>query len=67
MNKPIHEILQEIDTPAGKARLKEYLLSCPFPHFEAHLTMVGLLIMTLEDGTQKIGSFKGREFVEIKN
>ena len=61
--KPLSELVATIGTPEGDARLKAYLESEPFPHFEPHPTRKGVLIRTDEDGTGHVGRFIDREFV----
>ena len=61
--KPLSELIATIGTPEGDARLRAYLESEPFPHFEAHPTRKGMLIRTEADGTRSVGRFVDREFV----
>lgn len=61
----LSEATRTIDTPVGRARLKAYLDSQPFPHFEAHLTVKGALIRIDEDGTRTAGRFVDRKFVPL--
>jgi hypothetical protein len=53
-----------IDKPKGRVRLKQYLDSLPFPHFEQHPEHPDLLIRTEENGKRTVGRFVNREFVE---
>ena len=61
--KPLSELVASIGTPEGDARLKAYLESEPFPHFEAHPTRKGVLIRNEADGTRSVGRFVDRVFV----
>lgn len=61
--KPLSELVASIGTPEGDARLKAYLDSEPFPHFEPHPTRKGVLIRTEADGTRSVGRFVDRAFV----
>jgi hypothetical protein len=61
--KPLAELVEAVDTPAGREKLRLYLESEPFPHFEAHPTQAGLLIRTEENGERAMGRFVNREFV----
>lgn len=54
------------DTPKGRALLKQFLASEPFPHFEQHPTVPGALIRIDQDGTRTAGSFINRDFVPMK-
>lgn len=64
-DRPLSECLAEVETPIGRARLKVYLESLPFPHFEAHPTIKGALIRIEVDGTRVAGRFVDRGFVPI--
>lgn len=61
--KPLSELVATVGTAEGDARLKAYLESEPFPHFEPHPTRKGILIRTDADGTGSIGRFVDRVFV----
>jgi ParD-like antitoxin of type II bacterial toxin-antitoxin system len=63
--KSLSEIIETVDKPEGHARLKAYLETRPFPHFEPHPTRKGLLIRIEEDGRRSIGRFKNRKFIEV--
>lgn len=60
---PLSELVQQIDTPAGRDALRSYLESEPFPHFEPHPERDGLLIRTEENGVRAVGRFVNRTFV----
>jgi len=64
-NKPLSECLEEVETQVGRARLKAYLESLPFPHFEAHPTIQRAYIRIEANGTRIAGRFLGREFVAL--
>ena len=61
----LKEAISMIDTPKGRAKLKAYLDSEPFPHFEAHPTVKGALVRIDEDGTRTAGKFVDRKFVAL--
>ena len=63
-SKPLGELLAIVGTPEGEKRLKAYLDSQPFPHFEAHPARKGVLIRIDADGTRTAGRFIDRRFVE---
>lgn len=54
--------IDEVDTPAGKQRVADFLNSQPFPHYEADPASPGVLIRTDEDGTRTRGRFVNRRF-----
>ncbi|QDU76245.1 hypothetical protein Pan97_32910 [Bremerella volcania] len=55
-------ILQTVDSPEGRERLKKHLDQIPFPHFEA-ADQPGYLIRIDEDGTKTTGQFVDGTFV----
>lgn len=61
------ELVDSIDKPEGRARLKAYLESQPFPHFEPHPARKGLLVRIEANGKRTTGRFVNRQFVESKN
>jgi hypothetical protein len=63
----LYEAISTIDTPAGRKRLEEVLAREPFPHFRQHSTKCELLIRIDEDGTETVGRFAGRQFVESQD
>lgn len=64
--RPLSEAIAEVDTPAGKQRVRDYLNAQPFPHFEAAPGQPGLLCKIDEDGTRTVGRFVNREFVAVE-
>jgi ParD-like antitoxin of type II bacterial toxin-antitoxin system len=61
--KPLSELVSGVGTEEGRARLKAYLDSRPFPHFEPHPKRKGVLVRIEQDGTRSVGRFVNREFV----
>ena len=57
--------IDEVEKPAGRLRLKAYLDSLPFPHFEQHPERPDLLIRIEESGQRIVGRFVNRRFVEV--
>jgi hypothetical protein len=64
--RPLSECIAEVDTPAGRQRLSEYLATEPFPHYEAAQDSPGLLVRIDFDGTRTTGRFVNRQFVAVK-
>jgi len=60
---PLAASVSEVDSPAGRKRLRNYLESIPYPHYEPHPKRPGILVRTEEDGTETVGRFVNREFV----
>lgn len=63
--KSLSALVESVEGPQGQARLKAYLESEPFPHFEAHPSRKGLLIRIEADGRKTVGRFKNRQFVAV--
>jgi hypothetical protein len=57
--------LASVDTPEGRERLKAYLDSEPYPHFEAHHSQAGLLVRIEENGARTVGRFVNRAFISV--
>lgn len=64
--RPLSECLDSVDTAKGRQRLKSYLETRPFPHYEAHPSQAGLLIRIDEDGRRTIGRFVNRRFQAVR-
>lgn len=62
---PLSELFASIDTEVGRQRLKDYLATTPFPHFEA-AESPGLLVRIDADGTRTVGRFVGRQFEPVE-
>ncbi len=60
----LNESVAQIGTSAGQRRLDEVLQRKPFPHYEAMQDRPGYLTRIEADGTQRVGRFVGRRFVE---
>jgi len=63
---PLSEIVATIDAPAGRARLKAYLDSRPFPRFSAHPELARTFIREDADGTSVVGRFNRGAFEAIE-
>ena len=63
---PLSECLREVGTKVGRERLRQYLNSQPYPHFEPHPQRSGLLIRIDDDGTRTTGRFVNRVFVPVR-
>ena len=61
--KPLSELLANVGTAEGRERLKAYLASRPYPHFEPHPNREGLFICIEQDGTRSTGRFVNRKFI----
>ena len=59
---PLSEIVETVNGPAGRARLKAYLDSRPFPRFSAHPEHARIFIREDADGTTTVGRFRRGTF-----
>ena len=62
---PLSEIVATVNEPAGRARLKAYLESRPFPRFSAHPKYARVFIREDADGTSIVGRFNRGVFEPI--
>jgi len=63
--RPLSQCLEEVDTPQGRRRVADQLREGPFPRFEPHPTVPGLLIRIEADGRRKVGRFVRRKFKTV--
>jgi hypothetical protein len=63
--KPLSECIESVDSDEGRRRVKDYLESTPYPHFEAAPGRPGLLVRIEADGSRTIGRFVNREFQQV--
>ena len=61
-NRPLSESLESVDSLAGRQRVKDYMETRPFPHYEPAPGRHGFLVRTDEDGRRAIGRFVNRHF-----
>jgi hypothetical protein len=64
---PLADLVDSVETPAGRERLKSYLDSEPYPHFEAHPSRAGVLVRIEENGERTVGRFVNRAFIPVAN
>jgi hypothetical protein len=60
--RPLSECLESADTPEGKERVKKYLETQPYPHYEPSKEARGLLVRIDADGKRTLGRFVNRKF-----
>jgi hypothetical protein len=64
--RPLSECLASADSDAGRQRVRDYLNTQPFPHYEPAPDSPGLLVRIDADGIRTLGRFVGREFQPAK-
>ena len=64
--RSLAESIQSVDTAVGRDRVRTYLESRPYPHFEPCQDEAGMLLRIDEDGTRTRGRFVNREFVAAR-
>lgn len=65
--RPLSECLESVDSPEGRHRVRDYLESRPFPHYESAPDGPGLLVRIEADGTRTVGRFVNRQFLAVKS
>lgn len=63
--RPLSECLELVDTSEGKDRVKKYLETQPYPHYEPAKDAPGLLVRIDADGTRTTGRFVNRKFQRV--
>lgn len=64
--RPLSECLGSVDSPAGRRRVEDLLRNGPFPHFQQHPDLPGLLVCVDADGKRTVGRFVKRQFVPTR-
>jgi hypothetical protein len=64
--RSLAEMIESVDTDAGRDRVRTYLESRPFPHFEACPDDAAMLIRIDEHGVRTRGRFVNRTFIELR-
>ena len=63
---PLSACLTDVDTPAGRDRVKAFLDTRPYPHFEPAPDRPGFVVKIDEDGTRTVGRFLNRKFKPVR-
>lgn len=63
--RPLSEAVGEAGSNAGQRRVRDYLNTRPFPHFEAVPGSPGLLLKIDDDGKRTVGRFVNRVFEPV--
>ena len=63
---PLSACLGDVDTAPGRERVKAFLETRPYPHFEPAPGRPGLVVKIDEDGTRTIGRFVNRKFKSVR-
>ena len=64
--RSLAELVAEVDSEAGRQRVRDFLHSGPFPQYRPAEGRPGFLCRTDEDGTETIGRFVDREFQAVE-
>jgi hypothetical protein len=64
--RPLSACLKTVDTSEGHDRVRAYLGTRPFPHYEKAADVPGMLVRIDADGTRTIGRFVNRQFQPLK-
>lgn len=64
--RPLSEALASVDSDSGRQRVRDYLNTQPFPHYEPVAGRPGVLKRTAEDGKVTFGRFVNRVFASVE-
>jgi hypothetical protein len=64
--RPLSQAIAEVDTAKGRKRVEAYLKKRPYPHYKRVPGHPELLRRIEADGSEVIGRFVGRDFVEVE-
>lgn len=62
--RPLSQAIAEVDTAKGRKKVDAYLKKRPYPHYKPVPGKPNLLRRIEADGTETIGRFVDRQFVE---
>lgn len=62
--RPLSQLLSEVETAKGRKRLESTLTKRPYPHYKPVPDHPDLICRIEEDGREIVGRFVGREFHE---
>jgi hypothetical protein len=65
-DRPLSELLAEVETRKGRKRLEAVLKERPYPHFKPVVGHPELICRIEENGSETIGRFVGREFIAVE-
>lgn len=63
--RPLSQLLSEVETTKGRRKLESTLNKRPYPHYKPVPDRPDLICRIEEDGTETVGRFVGREFKAI--
>jgi hypothetical protein len=64
--RPLSQLLSEVETAKGRKRLEATLKKRPYPHYKPVPDRPDLICRIEEYGTETVGRFVGREFKAIE-
>ena len=64
--RPISQLILEVETAKGRKRLESTLTKRPYPHYKPVLDHPDLICRIEEDGKETVGRFVGREFNPVE-
>lgn len=65
--RPLSELLADVETARGRKRLEAVLNKRPYPHFKPVVGHPELMCRLEQDGSETIGRFVGRDFVAVED
>ena len=64
--RPISQLILEVETANGRKRLESTLTKRPYPHYKPVVGHPDLICRVEEDGRETIGRYVGREFKAVE-
>lgn len=65
-DRPLSQLLAEVETVRGRKRLEATLSKRPYPHYKAVPEHSDLVCRIEDDGSETVGRFVGRDFKEVE-
>ena len=65
-DRPLSQLLSEVETAKGRRRLEATLNTLPYPHYKPVPGHPELVCRIAQDGTETVGQFVGREFKAVE-
>lgn len=66
VERPLSQLLSEVETAKGRKRLEATLTRRPYPHYKPVVGDPDLICRIEEDGSETVGRFVGRQFKAVE-
>ncbi|MCX6544397.1 MAG: hypothetical protein NTV05_08275 [Acidobacteria bacterium] len=65
--RPLSKCLANVDSPGGRRRVSEYLVTIPYPHYEPASRATGVVEKIDANGRRTLGRFVRRRFEPLRS